>query len=97
MNEPRPVSERRLTGIEGLDRILEGGFLVAGVYIVQGPPGAGKTILANQTCFNHAAAGGQVAVQVLVLLQQPVHRAAGDDRSFRISAQLRRRFHLIMG
>jgi hypothetical protein len=61
-------SERHPTGIEGLDRILDGGFLVAGVYIVQGPPGAGKTILANQTCFNHAAAGGR-AVYVTLLAE----------------------------
>jgi circadian clock protein KaiC len=50
-------SDRRPTGVPGLDRILEGGLLVSGVYIVQGPPGAGKTILANQLCFHHAAAG----------------------------------------
>ena len=41
---------------------------MAGVYIVQGPPGAGKTILANQTCFNHAATGGH-AVYVTLLAE----------------------------
>lgn len=45
------------TGIEGLDRILHGGFVRGSAYIVQGPPGAGKTILANQLCFAHAKAG----------------------------------------
>ena len=49
--------ERVPTGIPGLDTILSGGFLQGGIYIVQGAPGAGKTILANQFCFNHAAAG----------------------------------------
>ena len=68
MSEPGHSAERRPTGIEGLDRILEGGLLVAGVYIVQGPPGAGKTILANQTCFNHAATGGH-AVYVTLLAE----------------------------
>ena len=68
MSGSRPSSERRPTGIEGLDRILEGGLLGSGVYIVQGPPGAGKTILANQTCFNHAAAGGH-AVYVTLLAE----------------------------
>src|SRR5579864_1155173 len=33
------------TGITGLDEILYGGFLEGGVYIVQGSPGAGKTVL----------------------------------------------------
>jgi circadian clock protein KaiC len=61
-------SERRPTGVAGLDRILEGGLLVSGVYIVQGPPGAGKTILANQICFHHAATGGH-AVYVTLLAE----------------------------
>jgi circadian clock protein KaiC len=61
-------SERRCTGVAGLDRILEGGFLASGVYIVQGPPGAGKTILANQACFHHASTGGH-AVYVTLLAE----------------------------
>jgi len=56
------------TGIDGLDTILEGGLPNGGVYIVQGPPGAGKTILANHVCFNHAAAG-QRALYVTVLAE----------------------------
>jgi circadian clock protein KaiC len=59
-------SQRRPTGLPGLDRILEGGLLVAGVYIVQGPPGAGKTILANQICFHHAATGGKAMYVTLL-------------------------------
>jgi circadian clock protein KaiC len=68
MSEQRSSPERRPTGIDGLDRILEGGFLLAGVYIIQGPPGGGKTILANQVCFNHAASGGH-AVYVTLLAE----------------------------
>jgi circadian clock protein KaiC len=63
-----PPGDRRATGVPGLDRILEGGLLVSGVYIVQGPPGAGKTILANQLCFYHAATG-QRAVYVTLLAE----------------------------
>jgi hypothetical protein len=37
--------ERLPTGIPGLDAILRGGFLKAGIYIAHGNPGAGKTIL----------------------------------------------------
>jgi circadian clock protein KaiC len=66
--EQRAPSERRSTGIAGLDRILEGGLLTSGVYIVQGPPGAGKTILANQACFHHASTGGH-AVYVTLLAE----------------------------
>ena len=67
MPESRPPA-RRPTGIAGLDRILEGGLLASGVYLVQGPPGAGKTILGNQACFHHASIGGH-AVYVTLLAE----------------------------
>jgi circadian clock protein KaiC len=43
-------------------------LLASGVYIVQGPPGAGKTILANQMCF-HQAKAGRHAVYVTLLAE----------------------------
>jgi circadian clock protein KaiC len=46
--------ERIATGVPGLDEVLKGGFFEGAVYIVRGTPGAGKTILANQICFQHA-------------------------------------------
>jgi circadian clock protein KaiC len=54
------------SGIAGLDIILNGGFLRGGIYIVQGHPGAGKTILGNQLCFNHVAAGGKALYVTLL-------------------------------
>jgi circadian clock protein KaiC len=45
------------TGVPGLDMILNGGLFKGGVYIVEGAPGSGKTILGNQICFHRAAAG----------------------------------------
>ena len=59
-------SKRRPTGIPGLDVVLDGGLLASGVYIVQGPAGAGKTILANQACFYHAASGGHALYVTLL-------------------------------
>src|ERR1700710_2865096 len=44
--------------VPGLDAILNGGFLHGGLYMLQGPPGAGKTILASQMVYGHAATGG---------------------------------------
>lgn len=44
--------DRIHSGIPRLDYILKGGFLRNGAYLIFGPPGAGKTILGNQTCFN---------------------------------------------
>ena len=58
--------DRVPTGIPGLDAVLRGGFLKGGVYIIQGTPGAGKTILANQVCFNHVASGGRAAYVTLL-------------------------------
>jgi len=56
-NEPL---NRITTGIQGFDEITGGGLLKSGVYILQGAPGAGKTILANQIAYRHAAGGGNV-------------------------------------
>ncbi|MET0339929.1 MAG: ATPase domain-containing protein [Polyangiales bacterium] len=58
--------ERVPTGIPGLDTILEGGFLRGGVYIIEGPPGVGKTTLGSHFCFNHAAAGGRALYVTLL-------------------------------
>jgi circadian clock protein KaiC len=55
-----PDLPRVATGVPGLDEILGGGLLKSGVYILQGMPGAGKTILANQVAHHHAAAGARV-------------------------------------
>jgi circadian clock protein KaiC len=41
------------SGIPRLDFILKGGFKLGGIYALMGPPGSGKTILANQLCCNH--------------------------------------------
>jgi len=57
-HDPRRLTDMP-TGVPGLDVVLRGGFLSGGVYIVQGSPGAGKTILANQICFHHARHGGR--------------------------------------
>ncbi|WP_427913091.1 RAD55 family ATPase [Ramlibacter sp. MMS24-I3-19] len=54
------------SGVPGFDEVTGGGFLKSGVYILQGSPGAGKTILANQICHAHAAAGGRVVYVTLL-------------------------------
>lgn len=52
--------ERLPSGVANLDFILNGGLAVGGAYIIQGPPGAGKTILANQIAFHQAKLGKRV-------------------------------------
>ncbi|EPX59585.1 hypothetical protein D187_002746 [Cystobacter fuscus DSM 2262] len=49
--------ERISTGVPGLDTVLHGGLRRGRTYMLMGLPGAGKTILANQTCFHHLRQG----------------------------------------
>lgn len=59
-------SDRLETGIRGLDTILCGGLLRGASFIVQGSPGAGKTILANQVAFFQARQGTRVLYVTLL-------------------------------
>lgn len=68
-NNDEPEGLKRFpSGIPELDTVLRGGLFVGGVYIVRGAPGTGKTILANQLCFAHVAAGGR-AIHVTLLAE----------------------------
>ncbi|SEI55684.1 circadian clock protein KaiC [Pseudomonas sp. NFR16] len=58
--------KRLHSGIEGLDELLKGGFVSGSSYIIQGRPGSGKTILANQIGFHHATNGGRVLFATLL-------------------------------
>src|ERR1700712_486062 len=49
--------ERFPTLVPGLDTILHGGLLAGGVYIVDGPPGVGKSTLANQIAYANGGSG----------------------------------------
>jgi len=62
----QPRFRRRATGIPGLDTLIHGGIIAGAVFIVQGPPGAGKTIMANQLCFHHAKEGGKALYVTLL-------------------------------
>lgn len=53
-------SEHCLSGIEGIDRILGGGFPRDCFYLIQGDPGSGKTTLALQFLLEGVRCGEQV-------------------------------------
>ncbi len=57
---------RLKTGIPGLDKILQGGLIEGASYIIQGEPGAGKTILANQIAFANLDSGRRVLYVTLL-------------------------------
>jgi len=46
---------RMATGVRNLDEILKGGWPLGSVTVIAGPPGSGKTILAQQLCFHDAS------------------------------------------
>lgn len=57
MNVLEPSSVDRVrTGVRNLDALLDGGLPRGTVSIVAGPPGSGKTIFAQQTCFFNGSA-----------------------------------------
>ena len=57
---------RLSSGVPGLDSILGGGFIEGASYIIQGRPGAGKTILSNQIAFAQAASGRRILYVTLL-------------------------------
>ncbi len=46
--------ERLTSGVKGFDLMLGGGLVKSSVIVFAGSPGAGKTTLAQQICFNNA-------------------------------------------
>lgn len=72
---------RLATGDDGLDTVLAGGVIRGSAYIINGPPGAGKTILANQTSFNTALHGGKALY--ISLLTESHDRMLGHMQEMR--------------
>jgi circadian clock protein KaiC len=58
--------KRLESGIKGFDALLKGGLVAGASYIIQGRPGSGKTILANQLAFNHVQSEGRVLFATLL-------------------------------
>ena len=87
--------ERLPSGIPGLDVLLSGGFFRAGLYVIQGAPGTGKTIFGNQLCFHHAASG-ESALYV-TLLTESHHRMLSHlhGLDFVDTAQISRSIHYL--
>lgn len=63
-----PPLQRVSSGVGGLDVILGGGLVAGGLYLIEGPPGTGKTIVANQICF-HRARAGERALYITLLAE----------------------------
>lgn len=61
--------KRLPTAVPGLDEILHGGLFEGGVYILEGPPGVGKTTLANQIAYQAHANDGTKTLYVTLLAE----------------------------
>lgn len=54
--------DRVTTGVPGLDGAMGGGLLKGSTVLIAGPPGAGKSMLANQVAFHRIAQGGATLI-----------------------------------
>src|SRR3954449_9508079 len=75
ISEPRP---KALTGVEGLDDILAGGFRRGRVYLIEGSPGTGKTTIATQFLLAGAAAGEKGLYITLSETEDELRESAGS-------------------
>jgi KaiC/GvpD/RAD55 family RecA-like ATPase len=76
LHAPEITATRTPTGIEGLDRLIQGGFPRGSVNLVAGPAGSGKTLLATQFAYNGAALFDEPAAYLaLEESRESIHRA----------------------
>ncbi len=90
--------ERLKSGVKGLDEILGGGLVKASVTVFAGAPGAGKTTLAQQICFNNATKETKTIIfQTLSEPSAKTMRYMGQFKFFDISKINQSVFYLDLG
>jgi KaiC/GvpD/RAD55 family RecA-like ATPase len=60
------MDERLATGIEGFDRLVQGGFPARTVNLVAGPAGSGKSLFGLHFCYNGARQFGEPAMYLVL-------------------------------
>lgn len=76
------MTQKISTGVTGLDEILMGGIPANTITVLMGPPGSGKTILAEQIAFHNASP--ETPVLYLTTLAEPLEKfiVHGETYSF---------------
>jgi len=60
------MDERLATGIDGFDRLVQGGFPARTVNLVAGPPGSGKSLFGLHFCYHGARQLGEPAMYLVL-------------------------------
>lgn len=93
----RASQERLVTDVPRLDFITKGGLFKGASYAVLGPPGSGKTVLANQMAFNHVAKGGRVLYITLLSESHARMLANLEEMTFFDPSVIPDKLHYISG
>ena len=93
----KPDQERFITSVPRLDFITKGGLIKGASYTILGPPGSGKTVLANQIAFNHIRQGGH-ALYVTLLTESHARMLANlEEMTFFDRSVIPDKIHYISG
>jgi circadian clock protein KaiC len=66
LSSDHELPARHATGVPGLDLVLRGGLPAGSLHAIEGPAGAGKTVLGAQICFHRTAQGGKAVFMTLL-------------------------------
>ena len=77
-NERQTRQESLLTGVDGLDDVLQGGFPSGRLYLVEGDPGSGKTTVGMQFLMHGAQRGERCLFVTLSESEEDLRGAASS-------------------
>src|ERR1700760_1851369 len=79
MNNRNPTElGKASTGVMGLDDVLSGGLSQAGIFLLEGEPGSGKTTIALQFLLTGAARGEKCLFITLSETEQELRQGAAS-------------------